>query len=116
MRNYKDKTIETALQPFEDFTGIDDYEIDDLAVTDLFSWATIDEAYPLQYFMYDHLDKPMWLIGKLFFDIAEYIVTSAPTSIRRTLALERLKDLRDAAIKQDSVTSLSEYHDCCEEL
>jgi hypothetical protein len=63
---------------------------------------TIDqlEADPiLRYFHYAHLPEALQAASKPFCDLAEMIVTTLPRNAERTVALRKLLEAKDAAVR-----------------
>lgn len=53
----------------------------------------------LQFFRFDHLPKHLQLVSKLFSDLANNIVTGLPQNSERTVALRKLLEAKDCAIR-----------------
>ena len=53
----------------------------------------------LKFFTADHLKSPMQEIGDSFASMAMYIVTTVPRNAERTVALRKLLEAKDAAVR-----------------
>ncbi len=53
----------------------------------------------LKFFHYAHLPANRQMIGELFFYLAVYVYQSGPISDERTMALRKLLEARDCAIR-----------------
>lgn len=63
------------------------------------SWEGAESDRVLEYFDFELLPAEMQLTGELFFEVAKFIVEESERTPEQTKALERLKDLRDGAVK-----------------
>lgn len=55
--------------------------------------------YLLQFFKYDHLPEHLQKISKPFGDLAEKIVAELPQNPERTVALRKLLEAKDCAVR-----------------
>lgn len=53
----------------------------------------------LQYFQYQHLPKDLQTVSKPFCELAEQIALSVPSNAERTVALRKLLESKDAAVR-----------------
>lgn len=53
----------------------------------------------MQFFSYEHLPEAYQLISKPFCDMAEELVRSLPRNPERTVALRKLLEAKDAAVR-----------------
>lgn len=53
----------------------------------------------MQFFAYDHLPEPLQSTSKPFFILAEFIDSSIPRSAERTVALRKLLEAKDCAVR-----------------
>lgn len=53
----------------------------------------------LQFFSYSHLPQPLQAASKPFFDLACKIVETLPRNPERTVALRKLLESKDAAVR-----------------
>lgn len=53
----------------------------------------------LQFFSYLHLPAHLQIVSKRFSDLAEWIVQSLPRNPERTVALRKLLEAKDAAVR-----------------
>lgn len=53
----------------------------------------------LQFFQYDHLRDPLQTASKPFCDLAQKIVDEYPRNAERTVALRKLLEAKDAAVR-----------------
>ena len=53
----------------------------------------------LRYFHYAHLPEALHAASKPFCDLAEMIVTTLPRNAERTVALRKLLEAKDAAVR-----------------
>lgn len=53
----------------------------------------------LQFFAYDHLPEKLQAISRPFGELANQIVGSAPRNPERTVALRKLLESKDAAVR-----------------
>lgn len=64
-----------------------------------FSPAQISADPILHFFHYDHLPDGLRAASKPFCDLAERLVTSLPRNAERTVALRKLLEAKDAAVR-----------------
>lgn len=55
--------------------------------------------YLLQFFDYAHLPQHLQIISKPFGDLAQQIVNSLPSNPERTMALRKLLEAKDCAVR-----------------
>lgn len=65
----------------------------------MFTTLEIDKNPILKYFKYDHLPNNLREISKHFSDLANDIIVSIPASAERTVALRKLLESKDAAVR-----------------
>ena len=53
----------------------------------------------LRYFHYAHLPPKLQATSKMFFDLARYTVENVPRNAERTVALRKLLEAKDAAVR-----------------
>lgn len=53
----------------------------------------------LQYFTYDHLPEHLQVISKPFAELAHDVIMSLPRSPERTVALRKLLESKDCAVR-----------------
>lgn len=53
----------------------------------------------LQFFAYDHLPQPLQSVSKPFGDLARQLVDELPRNPERTVALRKLLEAKDAAVR-----------------
>lgn len=53
----------------------------------------------LQFFAYEHLPEPLQAISKPFGDLANQIVNTLPSNPERTVALRKLLEAKDCAVR-----------------
>ncbi len=53
----------------------------------------------MQFFAYSHLPAHLQEISKPFGDLAEWIVTTLPSNAERTVALRKLLEAKDCAVR-----------------
>ena len=53
----------------------------------------------LQFFKYEHLPPQLQGVSKPFCDLAEHIVTTLPSNPERTVALRKLLESKDCAVR-----------------
>lgn len=53
----------------------------------------------LQFFAYGHLPAPLQAISKPFGDLAQQLVDTLPRNPERTVALRKLLEAKDAAVR-----------------
>jgi hypothetical protein len=53
----------------------------------------------LQFFTYEHLPEPLKVVSRPFTQIAEQIVGTLPRNSERTVALRKLLEAKDAAVR-----------------
>jgi hypothetical protein len=57
------------------------------------------EEHIMQFFVYDHLPQPLQVISKPFAETATWIVDTIPRNPERTVALRKLLESKDAAVR-----------------
>ena len=57
------------------------------------------EEYLLQFFTYEHLPENLQVISKPFGHLAEQIVANLPKNPERTVALRKLLESKDCAVR-----------------
>jgi hypothetical protein len=55
--------------------------------------------YLLQYFSYDHLPDHLQAISRPFFELASWSVDNLPSNPERTMALRKLLEAKDCAVR-----------------
>lgn len=53
----------------------------------------------LQFFGYDHLPEPLKTISRPFGELAEWLVETLPSNPERTVALRKLLEAKDCAVR-----------------
>ena len=53
----------------------------------------------LKFFAYDHLPQPLKDTSSFFCDLAEWMVRTLPRNAERTVALRKLLEAKDAAVR-----------------
>lgn len=53
----------------------------------------------LKYFNFDHLPDPLKATSSIFFDAACQIIATVPRNAERTVALRKLLEAKDAAVR-----------------
>jgi hypothetical protein len=53
----------------------------------------------LQFFAYGHLPADLQAVSKVFFTVASHIVAELPRNPERTVALRKLLEAKDAAVR-----------------
>ena len=53
----------------------------------------------LQFFKYDHLPEHLQAVSKPFADLANQIVNTLPSNLERTVALRKLLEAKDCAVR-----------------
>lgn len=53
----------------------------------------------LQFFSYDHLPEYLQVVSKPFHELANHVVLSLPRNAERTVALRKLLESKDAAVR-----------------
>lgn len=53
----------------------------------------------LQFFAYSHLPPGLQVVSARFYDLAQHIVASLPRNPERTVALRKLLEAKDAAVR-----------------
>jgi hypothetical protein len=53
----------------------------------------------MQYFKYEHLPEHLQKVSKKFAELADYIVENTPRCAERTVALRKLLEGKDAAVR-----------------
>ena len=67
-------------------------------VKEMFHMA--DESEPLlQFFTYEHLREDLQPTSKQFVDVADWIVNNLPRNPERTVALRKLLEAKDCAVR-----------------
>ncbi|MEL6754962.1 MAG: hypothetical protein AAFP81_00890 [Pseudomonadota bacterium] len=59
----------------------------------------MQEEHILQFFAYDHLPERLQAVSKPFGDMAHSIVETLPRNPERTVALRKLLEAKDAAVR-----------------
>lgn len=59
----------------------------------------MEQDHIAQFFKYDHLPKYLQDVSRPFCDLAESIVTTLPRNPERTVALRKLLEAKDAAVR-----------------
>lgn len=62
-------------------------------------WNLMDEEPMLQFFKYDHLPEKLQTISKPFGELADNIVRQLPRNPERTVALRKLLEAKDCAVR-----------------
>jgi hypothetical protein len=62
----------------------------------------------MQYFAYQHLRNDLQPVSKVFGDVAEWVVTVLPASAERAVALRKLLEAKDAAVRAALVEAVRE--------
>lgn len=52
-----------------------------------------------QFFKYDHLPEKLQVVSKQFHDLADSIMKTTPRNPERTVALRKLLEAKDAAVR-----------------
>lgn len=60
---------------------------------------TMEQDYLLQFFAYEHLPAELQVISKPFGDVARMIVAQLPKNQERTVALRKLLEAKDCAVR-----------------
>lgn len=76
-----------------------------------FSSTQIDTDPILHFFHYIHLPAALQSASKPFCDLAEHIITSLPRNPERTVALRKLLEAKDAAVRANLPTPKPENHE-----
>lgn len=58
-----------------------------------------DQEFLLQFFTYDHLPEHLGAVSKPFCDLANEIIGTLPRNPERTVALRKLLESKDAAVR-----------------
>jgi hypothetical protein len=53
----------------------------------------------LQFFSYEHLPAHLQMVSKPFHDLAQHIVDALPQNAERTVALRKLLEAKDCAVR-----------------
>lgn len=53
----------------------------------------------MQFFVYDHLPAHLAEVSRPFAELADKIVTTLPRNVERTVALRKLLESKDAAVR-----------------
>jgi hypothetical protein len=53
----------------------------------------------LQFFKFDHLKEPLRSVSMRFCDLAQHVVDTLPRNPERTVALRKLLEAKDAAVR-----------------
>ncbi len=53
----------------------------------------------MEYFEYGHLPPHLWAFSKPWCDLAQHVVATTPRSAERTVALRKLLEGKDAAVR-----------------
>jgi hypothetical protein len=61
--------------------------------------VTEEQEQILEFFAYDHLKPNLQEVSKPFFDLAHDLVATLPRSEERTVALRKLLEGKDAAVR-----------------
>ena len=59
----------------------------------------MNHDYLLQFFTYDHLPSHLQEVSKPFCDLAQHIVATLPSNPERTVALRKLLEAKDCAVR-----------------
>lgn len=59
----------------------------------------MEKEYLLQFFAYEHLPAPLQVISKPFGELANQIVDTLPRNPERTVALRKLLEAKDCAVR-----------------
>lgn len=59
----------------------------------------MEKEYLLQFFAYTHLPAPLQVISKPFGELANLIVDTLPRNPERTVALRKLLEAKDCAVR-----------------
>lgn len=65
----------------------------------LFTAEEIEQDYILRYFHYDHLPVVLRTRSKPFCDVARLLINTVPRNPERTVALRKLLEAKDAAVR-----------------
>lgn len=58
-----------------------------------------EKEHILQFFAFDHLPEEMQAVSRPFGELAAQLVTSTPRNPERTVALRKLLEAKDAAVR-----------------
>lgn len=58
-----------------------------------------DQEFLMQFFTYAHLPEHLANVSKPFCELAEYVVASLPRNPERTVALRKLLEAKDCAVR-----------------
>lgn len=64
-----------------------------------FTEGQLRDDHILRFFHYEHLPPALRLISKPFCDLAYHLVTTLPRNPERTVALRKLLEAKDAAVR-----------------
>jgi len=53
----------------------------------------------MQFFQFDHLPAHLQVVSSFFYDVAHKIVATVPRNAERTVALRKLLESKDAAVR-----------------
>ena len=56
-------------------------------------------AHVLKFFVHEHLPAPLQLVSKPFCELAQVVAETAPNSPETTVALRKLLEAKDAAVR-----------------
>lgn len=59
----------------------------------------MEQEYLLQFFVYEHLPEHLQVISKPFGELAKQIVETLPRNPERTVALRKLLEAKDCAVR-----------------
>lgn len=59
----------------------------------------MNHDYLLQFFVYEHLPEHLQAVSKPFCDLANHIVETLPSNPERTVALRKLLEAKDCAVR-----------------
>lgn len=62
-------------------------------------WPPVPADRMLQFFAYAHLPAKLSMVSKPFCDLAEYVVATVPMNPERTVALRKLLEAKDCAVR-----------------
>jgi hypothetical protein len=66
--------------------------------------ATDEQEHILQFFTYTHLPEHLQVVSKPFYELAATIVAWLPRNPERTVALRKLLESKDAAVRAKLAT------------
>jgi hypothetical protein len=64
-----------------------------------FSFEEVTADPILRFFHYGHLPKDLQAVSRPFFDLARKVIGSVPRNAERTVALRKLLEAKDAAVR-----------------